>query len=66
VQEKAGGRPSIRNLRKLKRQLRPFSRKATMYSFRTRPEVIAISGVILIIAALWGAWFMQAPGLFMY
>jgi hypothetical protein len=44
----------------------PFSRKATMYSFRTRPEVIAISGVILIIAALWGAWFMQTPSLFVY
>lgn len=37
-----------------------------MYNFRTRPEVIAISGVILIIAALWGAWFLQAPSLFVY
>jgi len=37
-----------------------------MYSFRTRPEVIAISGIILIIAALWGAWAVHTPDLFVY
>jgi len=34
-----------------------------MYNSRTKPEVLAISCLLLIIAALWGAWFAQAPGL---
>jgi hypothetical protein len=34
-----------------------------MYGSRTRPEILAICGVILVIAALWGAWFVKTPGL---
>jgi hypothetical protein len=34
-----------------------------MYNSRTKPEVLAISCLLLIIAALWGAWFVKAPGL---
>ena len=36
-----------------------------MFSSRMRPEVIAILGVVLIVAALWGAWAYQTPNLFM-
>jgi hypothetical protein len=35
-----------------------------MLSSRTRPEVIAILGVVLTVTALWGAWAWQTPGLF--
>ena len=34
-----------------------------LYS-RTRPEVIAILGIVLIVTALWGAWASKTPGLF--
>ena len=34
-----------------------------MYNIRTKPEILAISGVVLIIAALWAVWFVQTPGL---
>ena len=37
-----------------------------MYSFRTRPEVLAITFVLLVVTALWGAWFLQTPGLFVF
>jgi hypothetical protein len=35
-----------------------------MFSSRMRPEVIAILGIVLIVAALWGAWAYQTPSLF--
>jgi len=35
-----------------------------MFSSRIRPEVIAILGVVLVVAALWGAWAYQTPDLF--
>ena len=30
-----------------------------MYDSRTTPEVVAIYSIILVIAALWGAWFLK-------
>jgi hypothetical protein len=35
-----------------------------MFSSRIQPEVIAILGVIVVVAALWGAWAFQTPNLF--
>lgn len=37
-----------------------------MYNIRTKPEILAISGVVFIIAALWAAWFAQTPGLLLF
>jgi hypothetical protein len=34
-----------------------------MFNSRARPEILALSGIILVIAALWGAWFVKTPGL---
>lgn len=36
-----------------------------MFYFRMRPETIAILGIVLIVAALWGAWALQTPGVFL-
>jgi len=42
--------------------LRP--ERLVMFSSRMQPAVIAILGVVLILAALWGAWAYQTPSLF--
>ena len=37
-----------------------------MFYSRTRPEVVAILGAVLILTALWGAWYLDTPGIFLF